>query len=111
MPIEDNIEYLRSQLKMFQDILKREQEEQIKLEVRAAQVDRELHELYSRIRTIRADLVAPAGNPSAVAIEERVRAEARIRELETIQSMFDDTVERMQTLAAGSRHSGRVDRA
>ncbi|MBZ9992979.1 hypothetical protein [Mesorhizobium sp. BH1-1-4] len=100
MPIEDNIEYLRSQLNMFQDILKREQDEQRKLDMRAVQADRELNELYSRIRTIRADLVAPAGNPSAVAIEERVRAEARIRELETIQSIFDDTVERMQTLAA-----------
>ncbi|PWK76067.1 hypothetical protein [Aminobacter sp. AP02] len=100
MPIEDNIEYLRSQLKMFQDILKREQDEQRKLEVRAAQADRELNEYYSQIRTIRADLIAPTGNPSAVAIEERVRAEARIRELESIQSMFDDTVERMQTLAA-----------
>lgn len=100
MPIEDNIEYIRSQLKMFQDILKREQEERRKLELRAMQADRELNELYSQIRTIRADLVAPAGNPSAVAIEERVRAEGRIRELETIQSMFDDTVERMQTLAA-----------
>jgi len=100
MPIEDNIEYIRSQLKMFQDILKREQEEQRRLELRAMLADRELNEIYSQIRTIRADLVAPSGNPSAVAIEERVRAEGRIRELETIQSMFDDTVERMQTLAA-----------
>lgn len=99
MPIGDNIEYLRSQLKMFQDILAREQDEQRKLEIRTAQADRELQELYSRIRTIRADLVAPAGNPSAVAIEERVRAEARIRELETIQSTFDDTIIRMQGLA------------
>ena len=99
MPIEDNIEYIRSQLKMFQDILKREKEERKKLELRAMQADRELNELYSQIRTIRADLVAPPGNPSAVAVVERVRAEGRIRELETIQSIFVDTVERMQTLA------------
>ncbi|WP_029218544.1 hypothetical protein [Xanthomonas cassavae] len=50
--------------------------------------------------TVRADLVAPAGNPSAVAIEERVRTEARIRELETIQATFDDVVARMQSLAS-----------
>ncbi len=99
MPIEENIEYLRSQLKMFEDILRREKEEVSKLEIRAVRVDRDLNELYSRIRTVRADLVAPNGNPSAVAIEERVRAEARIRELETIQATFDDTVERMQILA------------
>lgn len=100
MPIEDNIEYIRSQMKMFEDILGREREEMSKLEIRAAQSDRELNELYSRIRTVRADLVAPTGNPSAVAIEERVRAEARIRELETIQTTFDDVVARMQTLAS-----------
>lgn len=100
MPIEDNIEYIRSQMKMFEEILSREREEMSKVEIRAAQSDRELNELYSRIRTVRADLVAPAGNPSAVAIEERVRAEARIRELETIQTTFDDVVARMQTLAS-----------
>lgn len=100
MPIEDNIEYIRSQMKMFEDILDREQEEMSKIEIRAAQSDRDLNELYSRIRTVRADLVAPTGNPSAVAIEERVRAEARIRELETIQATFDDVVTRMQTLAS-----------
>ena len=100
MPIEDNIEYIRSQLRMFEDILGREQDELRRLEVRRAEADRELNELYSRIRTIRADLVAPTGNPSAVAIEERVRAEARIRELEAVQATFDDTVERMEVLAA-----------
>lgn len=100
MPIEDNIEYIRSQLKMFENILDREREEMSTIEIRAVQSDRELNELYRRIRTIRTDLVAPAGNPSAVAIEERVRAEARIRELETIQATFDDVVARMQTLAS-----------
>ncbi|WP_212668021.1 hypothetical protein [Xanthomonas axonopodis] len=100
MPIEDNIEYIRSQLKMFENILSRELEEMSKIEIQAVQSDRKLNELYSRIRTVRADLVAPAGNPSAVAIEERVRTEARIRELETIQATFDDVVARMQSLAS-----------
>jgi hypothetical protein len=99
MPIEDNIEYIRSQMKMFEDILGREREEMSKVEIRATQSDRELKELYSRIRTVRTDLVAPTGNPSAVAIEERVRAEARIRELEAIQTTFDDVLVRMQALA------------
>ncbi|MBU3891074.1 hypothetical protein, partial [Methylosinus sp. KRF6] len=100
MPIEANIEYLRSQLRMFEGILRREQEDLRRLELRAAEGDRELNELYSRIRTVRADLMAPNSNPSAVAIEERVRAEARVRELENIQEVFDDTVERMTVLAA-----------
>jgi hypothetical protein len=110
MPIEDNIEYIRSQLKMFQEILKRELGEQSKLDLLGARADRALNDLYGRIRTLRADLVAPSGNPSAAAIEERVRAEARIRELETIQSMFNDTLERMQTVAKIYEHLLR-DRA
>lgn len=99
MPIEDNIEYLRSQLRMFQDILAREDEEFRTLDQAGTGKDRELADLYSRIRTLRSDLVSPAGNPSAVAIEERVRAEARVRELEGIQSAFEETVERMRGLA------------
>lgn len=99
MPIEDNIEYLRSQRNMFEDILSREREELSKLEARGSQVERNLLELYARLRNVRADLVAPSGNPSAVAIEERVRAEARIRELQAVQATFDDTVERMKSLA------------
>ncbi len=99
MPIADNIEYIRSQMKMFQDILARERDEISKMEARAMKTTRELRELYSRMRTVRADLVAPNGNPSAAAIEQRLRTEARIRELEEIQAEFDDSVSRMQSLS------------
>lgn len=100
MPIEDNIEYIRSQLKMFEDILGRENEEMSKIEAHALLADRELNELYGRVRTVRADLIAPAGNPSAVSIEERVRTESRIRELEAMQATFEDFVERMRSLSS-----------
>lgn len=99
MPIEDNIEYLRSQVRMFQDILAREEEEFRTLDQQGVSKDRELAELYSRIRTLRSDLVSPSGNPSAVAIEERVRTETRVRELEGIQEAFEDAIERMSGLA------------
>jgi hypothetical protein len=100
MPIEDNIEYLRSQLRMFEDILAREEEEFRSTEQTIARMDRELVELYGRIRTLRSDLTSPGTNPSAAAIEERVRMENRIRELEGIQSTFDDTVEDLRILSA-----------
>lgn len=99
MPIGDNIEYLKSQLRMFQSIQGREEAEQAKLEARRVQLDRQLNEIYARIRSVRADLVAPASNPSAVAIEDRVRTEGRIRELEAFQSVLDETVGRMLVLA------------
>ena len=99
MPIGDNIEYIRSQLRMFEDVLAREEEEWRSLEHEIANTDRELTNLYSRIRTLRSDLVSPGSNPSAAAVEERVRTENRIRELEGMQAVFEDAVDRMKLLS------------
>ncbi|PSC02840.1 hypothetical protein SLNSH_21825 [Alsobacter soli] len=100
MPIDENIEYIRSQLRMFENILARENGEVERLLQKLAQTERALSELYSRIRVVRADLVAPTSSPSAAAIEERVRAEARVRDLEAIQSGLDDAVEKLTSLAS-----------
>jgi len=100
MPIEDNIEYIKSQLRMFEDILAREEEEWRSLEHEIANMDRELADSYSRIRTLRSDLVSPGSNPSAAAVEERLRTENRIRELEGIQAVFEEAVDRMKLLSA-----------
>lgn len=99
MPIEDNIEYIRSQLKMFGDILERENFEQRRLEDVANVAGNTVSDLYSRIRTIRSDLIAPTGAPSATAIEERVRAEARIRDFETLLDGLNESTARLHTLS------------
>jgi hypothetical protein len=100
MPIDDNIEYIRSQLRMFADILAREQGDQRRLEELEAAVGRKIADLYAQIRTVRADLQGPSGAPSAAAIEERVRAEARIRDLDDLMAMLNETAGRLHTLAA-----------
>lgn len=99
MPIEDNIEYLRSQLKMFEDILAREEHDIRSLEQAVSRMDRELVEYYSRVRTLRADLVSPGSTPSATAIEERIRTESRIRELEGVQTSFEESIHGLKLLA------------
>jgi hypothetical protein len=99
MPIEDNIEYLRSQLRMFEDILVREEETVSSLDLNIAHTDRELAEVYGRIRTVRTDLVSPNSTPSAAAIEDRVRMQNRIRELEETQSSFEESIEKLNGLA------------
>lgn len=99
MPIEDNIEYVRSQLKMFEDILKREQAEQRRLEDLSVVVAAEINQLYTRVRTIRSDLMGPSNAPSAAAIEERVRIEARVRDLEGLITSLGDTASRLHILA------------
>lgn len=99
MPVEDNIEYLRSQVRMFEDILAREEDEFRSIEQNIARMERDLLDLYGRIRTVRTDLISPSANPSVAAIEKRVRTENRIRELEGIQSTFDDTIEHLKALS------------
>jgi hypothetical protein len=99
MPIEDNIEYLRSQLRMFEDILSREEEALRSLDQTVAQTEKDLTELYGRIRTVRTDLVSPNATPSAAAVEERIRIESRISELEETQSAFEDAIAQLKTLS------------
>jgi hypothetical protein len=98
MPIADNIEYIRSQKKMFEDILAREEGESTARSNHLAAINKELADHYAQIRLLRAELVAPGSNPSAAVIEERIRAEAKVRDLEGLQSVFDDAVDRLRSL-------------
>ncbi|MGC2778019.1 MAG: hypothetical protein WA418_20520 [Bradyrhizobium sp.] len=98
MPIGDNIEYIRSQKKMFEDILAREEEEAAIRSDQLAAIGAELAEHYAQIRLLRSELIAPGSNPSASVIEERIRGEAKIRELEALQSVFDESVDRLRVL-------------
>lgn len=98
MPIADNIEYIRSQKKMFEDILAREQGESITRDHHLAAISKELADYYAQIRLLRTELIAPGSNPSAAVIEERIRAEAKIRDLEGLQSVFDDAIDRLRSL-------------
>lgn len=98
MPIADNIEYVRSQKKMFEDILAREQAEENERRDQLSAIGRTLIDYYAQIRLLRSELVAPGANPSAAIIEERIRAEARLRDLEGLQSIFDDALDRLGIL-------------
>ena len=99
MPIEDNIAYLRSQLAMFRDILAREEETLTSLAQTISLADRELADLYAQIRTLRTDLISPNTSPSAVVVEERVRLEIRIRELEELQAAVDESISQLKSLS------------
>lgn len=98
MPISDNIEYIRAQKKMFEDILVREQAEENERRDQLSAIGRRLVDYYAQIRLLRSELVAPGANPSAAIIEERIRAEARLRDLEALQAIFDDAVDRLGNL-------------
>ncbi|NEV78035.1 hypothetical protein DYI24_13405 [Rhodopseudomonas sp. BR0C11] len=103
MPIADNIEYIRSQKKMFEDILRREKLGEKKRLETLATISNALKDVYAEIRTLRAELVAPSSSPSAVSIQERIKTEAKIRELENLQSAFDETMSRLRDLQSDYR--------
>lgn len=98
MPVSDNIEYIRSQKKMFEDILARERTEESERRDQLSAVGRQLVDYYAQIRLLRSELVAPGSNPSAAVIEERIRGEARMRDLEGLQAVFDDAMDRLRSL-------------
>ncbi|MGO6937664.1 hypothetical protein [Rhizobium johnstonii] len=93
MPIEDNISYIKSELRMFEDILHRENEESREREGQLSQLNRDLSEAYSQIRTLRADLVSPATSISASVVEQRVLTERKIKDFANLQTVFDDAVD------------------
>ncbi|MFP2874097.1 hypothetical protein ACLEIY_17925 [Acetobacter tropicalis] len=95
MPISDNIEYIRSQKKMFLDILAREESEENERQNHLSAISQKLGDYYAQIRHLRSELLAPGTNPSATIIEERIRAEARLRDCETLQNIFDDALDRL----------------
>jgi hypothetical protein len=99
MPIEDNISYIKSELRMFEDILHRENQEGRERVGQLSQLNRDINDAYSQMRTLRADLVAPATSVSASAVEERVLAERKLRDLAELQGVFDTTVSTLSELS------------
>jgi len=98
MPVSDNIEYIRSQKKMFEGILARERADESERRDQLSAISRQLVDYYAQIRLLRSELVAPGSNPSAAVIEERIRSEARIRDMEGLQAVFGDAIERLRNL-------------
>lgn len=98
MPISDNIEYIRSQKKMFESILAREQAEDDERSNQLSKINRQLLNYYAQIRLLRSELIAPGGNPSASIIEKRIRAEAQLRDLEALQVNFNDAMDNLENL-------------
>lgn len=84
---------------MFEDILAREEEALSSLNLSIARTDRELAEVYGRIRSIRTDLISPNATPSAAAVEDRVRMQNRINELEETQASFEEAIEQLKGLS------------
>lgn len=108
MPIEDNITYIKSELSMFEGIFHREKQEAKEREGRLAQLTRDLNDAYYRIRTLRADLVAPGGSASASVIQEKLVIERKMKDADELQNAFDQVSTALEEL---SRSYGEILKA
>jgi hypothetical protein len=90
MPIQDNIEYIRSQRSIFARLKAQVEAGIANIERKLAAATGELNETNARLRALRADLVAPSNSPSIAIIEERLRLEARLQMLEDVQERFEE---------------------
>ena len=89
MPVEDNIEYIKSQRAIFQRLNAQVEAAISSLDRRLAAATVEVNETNSRLRALRADLIAPSHSPSTAMLEERLRAEGRLETLEDVQQRFE----------------------
>lgn len=98
MPISENIEYIRSQKKMFENILAREEADENERRGLLSNIGGRLADYYAQIRLLRSELVAPGNSPSAAVIEERIRTEAKMRDVEALQAIFDEAIDRIRAI-------------
>ena len=89
MPVEDNIEYIRSQRGIFTKLLAQSESAIAQLETLLAAATREVYETSAHLRALRADIVAPSHAASAAAIEERLRLETCVFALDEAQHRFE----------------------
>ena len=73
MPIEENIEYIRSQRSIFLRLKERTEKTISDIESQLVTATSEVNEISARLRALQSDLVAPSNSPSIAVIEERLR--------------------------------------
>jgi hypothetical protein len=89
MPVESNIEYIRSQRGIFQKLSARTEAAIPDIDRQLAAATAEANDTSGRLRALRADMVAPSHSPSIAAIQERLRLEAQLQALEDVQQRFE----------------------
>jgi DNA repair exonuclease SbcCD ATPase subunit len=103
MPVEDNIEYIRSQRAIFLRLKAQVEAAIASTDQRLAAATAEVNETNSRLRALRADLTSPSHAPSIAMLEARLRAEARLEALEDVQQRFEQ--HKVALIALATRHA------
>jgi DNA repair exonuclease SbcCD ATPase subunit len=100
MSIEANIEYIGAQRKAFKRLADRSTAIIRELDLELIATGDEARRLSSRLRALKADLIAPSHAASASFIEERLRIEQRLNQLRDAEARFAEQVNKVADHAA-----------
>lgn len=100
MTIDDNIEYIRSQRSIFSRLVAQSNSAVESIERELAIATAEANRLAGTLRALREDQVAPASAPSVAKLEERMRLESRLQNLDETYQRFEELKESFLVLAA-----------
>lgn len=95
MSIEDNIEYLGAQRKVFKRLADRSTAIIRELDLELVSTGEEVRAKSARLRALRSDLIAPSHAASAAFIEERLRLEQELARLRDTTGRFEEQLNRL----------------
>lgn len=95
MSIEDNIEYLGAQRKVFKRLADRSSAILRELDLELVSTGEEVRSKSARLRALRSDLIAPSHAASAAFIEERLRLEHELVRLSDTTARFEEQLNRL----------------
>jgi hypothetical protein len=103
MSIEENIEYLSAQRKVFKRLADRSAAMIRDLDLELVSSGEEVRRKSARLRALKSDLIAPSHAASAAFIEDRLRLEQELNRLADTVARFDDLQNRLAELARSWR--------
>lgn len=95
MSIEDNIEYLGAQRKVFKRLADRSAAIIRELDLELVSTGEEVRAKSARLRALKSDLIAPSHAASAAFIEERLRLEQEMNRLHDTVARFEEQRNRL----------------
>ncbi|WP_058634564.1 AAA family ATPase [Aureimonas ureilytica] len=103
MSIEDNIEYLSAQRKVFKRLADRSVAIIRELDLELISTGEDVRNKSARLRALKSDLIAPSHAASAAFIEERLRLEQELARLRDTMARFEQQLDALNEQARAWR--------
>ena len=89
MSIEDNIEYIKAQRQIFKNLSLQSDQTISAIELELASITRDVNSTSARLRSVKADMIAPSNSPSIQVLEARIRLESYLEALTDAKERFE----------------------